>query len=306
MEPADFNYLLETEDNPPNDGLVKCPICQDRMTLKAVEAHIDDCTGEPLSKRRAAAHNQRTLSSLSIPQSNSIKRPEKLPHPHFNGLKDLQLRKKLTDLGLSAAGSRQAQEKRYAEWVLLWNSNCDSKNPRGKGDLRKDLDTWERTQGERASRSNIAFSTGAQIKDKDFDKEAWGNQNSDSYKELIAQARAKVAAKQAESTASDGAQQRTSLTSLPASSLIQSPQNRSVPSRESAEPPPKPDIMSRDTLSRHTSPTKFNSSQPRFFQAYSAVDSSIAPPQSQSQGSVQREDNSGVSSEISRTTSLQP
>lgn len=141
--------------------------------------HIDNCDGTPHSKQAA--------SNMKKPAT----RPERLPHPHYSGLKDTVLRKKLTDQGIAASGSRQLMERRYTEWVTLWNANCDSKSPKGKSDLRRELDIWERTQGGKANTAGKDQIMGAHIKDKDFDGKAWAQKNDEAFKELIAKARKK-------------------------------------------------------------------------------------------------------------------
>jgi E3 ubiquitin-protein ligase RAD18 len=158
------------------------------MTVQAVEAHIDKCDGISLGKKRAAT-NSIQLSSLRKPAT----RPERLPHPHYSGLKDTALRKKLIDQGISSSGSRKLLEGRYTEWVTLWNANCDSKSPKGKVELKKELDIWEKTHGGRATLGGRGQITGAQIKHKDFDGKAWADKNADAFNELIANARKPVA-----------------------------------------------------------------------------------------------------------------
>jgi E3 ubiquitin-protein ligase RAD18 len=106
-------------------------------------------------------------------------------------VKDGPLKKKLMDQGLSAAGSRQMLERRYSEWITLWNSNCDARIPKGKNELRRELDVWERTQGGRAQASG-SMNPGAQIREKDFDGQAWATKHDDSFRDLIAAARRKL------------------------------------------------------------------------------------------------------------------
>lgn len=109
-------------------------------------------------------------------------------------VKDNALRKKLADHGLPTGGTRQGMERRYTEWVTLWNANCDATHPKGKFDLKRELDIWERTQGSRAQATS-SLNPGAQIRDRDFDKAAWSTQHDGSFKELIANARSKIRAK---------------------------------------------------------------------------------------------------------------
>jgi E3 ubiquitin-protein ligase RAD18 len=151
------------------------------MTIEAVGFHIDKCDGIPISKK--------IVAKAPAPK------PERLPHPHYSGLKDTALRKKLADQGIISTGSRQLMERRYTEWVTLWNANCDSKTPRGKSDLRRELDTWERTQGGKANMNGRDQVIGAQIRDKDFDGKAWAAKNDEAFKDLIAKARRKPAPK---------------------------------------------------------------------------------------------------------------
>jgi hypothetical protein len=93
-------------------------------------------------------------------------------------------------------------ERRHTEWVTLWNANCDSKNPKSKGELKKELDIWERTHGGGASAPSRG-NQGGSIRDKDFDGTAWARKHDDSFKQLIAEARRKkVATPKAEATSS--------------------------------------------------------------------------------------------------------
>jgi E3 ubiquitin-protein ligase RAD18 len=164
------------------------------MKLETINAHIDrGCQDEPrITKPGIGRVTKNPQSAASFPEK-PIKRPERLAQLHYGGLKDTALRKKLTDLGLSAAGSRQILEKRYTEWVTLWNANCDATRPKSKGELKRELDIWERIQGGMTQASSSTQNPGAQIKNKDFDSAAWSSKHDDSFRDLIAAARKKVA-----------------------------------------------------------------------------------------------------------------
>jgi E3 ubiquitin-protein ligase RAD18 len=154
-----------------------------------INTHLDrNCEDEPLPKPRSKATN---FGAPDIP----IPRPERLPQLHYSMVKDNILRKKLADLGLSTGGTRQQLEKRYTEWVTLWNANCDATKPKGKGELKRELDIWERTQGSRVGSSKQ--DSGAQIREKDFDGQAWSTMHGDTFRQLIANARKKVVAQSA-------------------------------------------------------------------------------------------------------------
>ncbi|RDW69703.1 hypothetical protein BP6252_08723 [Coleophoma cylindrospora] len=178
----------EDEDYIPNDGLVACPICNGRMTEMAIDRHIDQCNGIPptTSDSRSKPRASATFST----SSKTFSKPERLPHLSYSMFKDNNLRKKLSELGISANGPRQLLEKRHLEWVSIWNANCDSKNPRTKFELKQDLVKWERTQGSAWVGSN-PHKPGSQLLDKEFDGLAWSSAHDDSFKALIANARRK-------------------------------------------------------------------------------------------------------------------
>ncbi|KAA8570723.1 hypothetical protein EYC84_000118 [Monilinia fructicola] len=170
------------EDFEPDDGLTACPVCYRRMTAKSVEAHIGRC----LAESETATPSSSILSKPTFPSSKPEKRPERLPVVNFSLIKDQALKKKLIDLGISAAGGREMMRKRLTEYTTIWNANCDAKTPRGVAQLKRDLESWERTLGSRAPQPSALS---AHIKDKDFDGKAWVSEHRDNFKDLVAQAR---------------------------------------------------------------------------------------------------------------------
>ncbi|KAI1134795.1 DNA repair protein rad18 [Hypoxylon sp. FL0543] len=187
----------DAADYEPDDGLVSCPICWQRMKAAQVDRHIDKgCPEEPQPHKTPLKRDTRSRSipnTFSLTSSSPKKQPartlERLPAVNYSMLKEPQLKKKLADLGISTAGSRQMLERRHREWTTIWNANCDSQYPRPKTDLMHDLDAWERTMGAKAPTSSRSLNMGAQIKDKDFDGAAWATKHDSSFKDLIANAR---------------------------------------------------------------------------------------------------------------------
>lgn len=70
----------------------------------------------------------------------------------------------------------------------LWNANCDSKVPKSKRELLRELDIWERTQGGHAPAASSQGGSNAVMR-KDFDAAAWSASHDDEFKRLIANAR---------------------------------------------------------------------------------------------------------------------
>lgn len=162
-----------------------------------VDRHLDkSCPGSPQPhKAPTSTANSRGANSFGSARNlfqnppTPTKAPERLPPLAYSMLKDTALRKKMVELGLSTAGSRQMIEKRHQEWMTIWNANCDSAKPKKRSELLQDLETWERTMGSRAPATSRAATVGAQIKDKDFDGAAWAAKHDTSFKDLIARAR---------------------------------------------------------------------------------------------------------------------
>jgi E3 ubiquitin-protein ligase RAD18 len=207
-------HIPDPEPEPevePNDGLVACPICWKRMKEQMVDRHIEtSCPGvpqpsppkqsrssKPASITNAFTSNNNNTTNCSsssptkFPPSGKPPNPtpDRLPALNYSMLRETQLRKELSDLGLSTSGNRGMLERRHREWVMIWNANCDSQRPRRRAELLHDLDVWERTLGSRAPMTSRSAATGAQIRDKDFDGAAWATKHDTSFKDLIANAR---------------------------------------------------------------------------------------------------------------------
>lgn len=169
-----------------------CPICSARMEEPLVNGHIDTTCPGP-DDHLSSNSKPNNMSSPSVTTNLRLQRPSFEPKPlptlSYSLLNDTNLRKKLKDLGISAAGSRPAVERRHREWLTLWNANCDASKPRSKAELLRDLDTWERSQvGQAASRNITIGGGGLPIASKDFDGAAWSSKHNSSYRNLIEEA----------------------------------------------------------------------------------------------------------------------
>ncbi|KAK1496551.1 DNA repair protein rad18 [Colletotrichum tamarilloi] len=194
MEEVQEDNESEDADFAPEDGLVPCPICSTRMKEAQVFRHLDTCDGSKPPPQQHTAQARTSASRTPTPNtpargagpSRSHPAPERLPALAYSMLKDVALRKKMSDLGLAVTGGRVQLEKRHKEWVTLWNANCDSARPKRRTELLHDLDVWERTQGSKAA---MFVKPGVAVKDKEFDGVAWAAKHDTSFKDLIANAR---------------------------------------------------------------------------------------------------------------------
>ncbi|PWY87527.1 postreplication repair E3 ubiquitin-protein ligase rad18 [Aspergillus heteromorphus CBS 117.55] len=179
------------EEYVPEDGLVACPICSRRMKNEAVFRHLDSCNGAgaPAPPKPVSFGSLQPMSPASRKTVDLTNKPlERLPIINYSLLKDNVLRKKLKDLGIPNTGPRPILQRRHTEWMNLWNANCDSRNPKLKRELLRELDIWERTQGGHAQQSGDTVDG---VMRKDFDAAAWSTSHDDDFKRLIANARKK-------------------------------------------------------------------------------------------------------------------
>ncbi|KAI9730409.1 MAG: E3 ubiquitin-protein ligase rad18 [Cirrosporium novae-zelandiae] len=183
----------------PDDGLIACPICNQRMKEEAVFGHLDICG---TSTRPSHSVYQRS-------HSDPVTKPQQpLPKLHYSILKERDLRRKLIELGIPNWGSKTLMVRRHTEWVNIWNANCDSSRPKPKRELLQDLDVWERAQGGLASNAAGVFNSAKTVMDKDFDSAGWAESHSDDFQQLIANARRKVTALRSTEQSADSSNSR--------------------------------------------------------------------------------------------------
>ena len=115
-----------------------------------------------------------------------------LPTITYHLLSETQLRKKMGELGISAAGPKQTMVRRHTEWRNLVNANCDSSSPKSKRELLQDLRDWERAQGGGKTNGTWKPNKTSTVMEKDFDRSAWSQSHGNDFRDLIAQARSKA------------------------------------------------------------------------------------------------------------------
>ncbi|KAK7538322.1 uncharacterized protein J3D65DRAFT_569733, partial [Phyllosticta citribraziliensis] len=193
VEVVNLDGSEQSEEDPePNDGLVACPMCKQRMKEEAVFPHLDHCTGP--AETRSTRASDRSRYAISAPHSSfrlNNAPPTRLPQLGYTLLNDMKLRKKLKELGIPNHGPRALLIRRHKEWINLWNANCDSTRPLTKRQLLSDLDSWERSQGSGRNQSSWTGRGAGDVMDKEFKRDGWAESNKNQYDDLIAQARSR-------------------------------------------------------------------------------------------------------------------
>lgn len=159
-----------------DDGLIECPLgCGKRMIIEQIEPHLDRCEDERKARDKAAAQAKARMNDRAM--------RERLAELNYSMMKEKDLAKKMKELGIPVWGSKQLMMRRHTAWVNIWNANCDSSTPRAKGQLVRELEVWERTQGGSAHNQDQG------VMKKEFDGSGWAKNNSDDFTKLIQDAR---------------------------------------------------------------------------------------------------------------------
>ncbi|XP_065186640.1 uncharacterized protein LOC135817391 [Sycon ciliatum] len=178
---VDVVCAVPAPGGPDSSERVKCPVCAVLVPSRSVNSHLDRCLSHeghkpkltlvpastaltlslpapaPMStgpviisdskpaaaSSAAAAIHKTTASSTSTTTAVSRK---SMPRLVYTLLSDKQLRKHLRDCSLPTHGSKQAMVKRHQEFVLRYNAEADSSNPRSGVEIAKAIDEEERAR----------------------------------------------------------------------------------------------------------------------------------------------------------------
>ncbi|CCH42004.1 Postreplication repair E3 ubiquitin-protein ligase RAD18 [Wickerhamomyces ciferrii] len=190
------------KEKQPGKDKSRCPICQKIFHRDILEqtTHIDTCSpksehdssslpnsslspSSPKKKQdlqtRSSTSNQNSPAPSSISFHFQPKEPttdlKKLTKLDFSSLSNSALKQRLTKLELPVTGTRNQMEARYNEYLILWNANCDSINPKNPKILRKSLSQWE---------NSLKFKNNSGD-DKQLDKNSWNQLISQAKKSAL-------------------------------------------------------------------------------------------------------------------------
>lgn len=100
---------------------VSCPVCYTTIPNSRINIHLDSC----------------------LKQSEERSQRKFLPKLVYHLLSDKEIKKKLKEHGLSTSGNRQALIRRHKNFIILYNANCDSLNPKPVSDLLLEIERQE-------------------------------------------------------------------------------------------------------------------------------------------------------------------
>ncbi|XP_072928586.1 E3 ubiquitin-protein ligase RAD18 isoform X1 [Hemitrygon akajei] len=127
---------------------VDCPVCAVAVPEKYINRHLDGCLTREDKKESLRRTVTLTLPSPHPPLFLSVNRRKLLPKLVYNLLSDRDLKKKLKEYGLSTQGNKTQLIKRHQEFVQMYNSQCDSLNPKSAKDIAKEIEKNEKIRAQ--------------------------------------------------------------------------------------------------------------------------------------------------------------
>ncbi|KAK9298774.1 hypothetical protein QLX08_008025 [Tetragonisca angustula] len=111
--------------------IVICPVCKVNISELKINRHLDDCL-----KRESTNEKPQITEPKRKPLSKLV----------FSLMKDVVLKKKAKEFGLSSQGDRKILEARLQRYIVLYNAECDKPNPRPVSELIKQCEDEENTE----------------------------------------------------------------------------------------------------------------------------------------------------------------
>ncbi|XP_048462382.1 E3 ubiquitin-protein ligase RAD18 isoform X3 [Rhincodon typus] len=118
---------------------VNCPVCAVAIPENNINKHLDSC----LIREEKKESLQRSVNQRKL-----------LPKLVYNLLSERDLRKKLKECGLSTQGTKAQMVKRHQTYVQIYNSQCDSLNPRPASEIAREIERNEKTQAQLESKAS--------------------------------------------------------------------------------------------------------------------------------------------------------
>jgi len=182
---------------PSDDEFVECPLCSRSIQVKLLNRHLDlNCQDQPDSTsnnpffKSSKSDNSWSKKIFSLPTKPKPK-PKKVTHKKgsiaYYLMSENQLRKELKKLNIPSHGDKALLSKRHAEFINLYNANCDLPHPKPHHLLVEELKRWEKINFDTSSPSSKhnLFSSSRHNGSSNGVKISGSNQNSDNDHDLV-------------------------------------------------------------------------------------------------------------------------
>uniref|UniRef100_A0A1A7YPJ6 RING-type E3 ubiquitin transferase n=2 Tax=Iconisemion striatum TaxID=60296 RepID=A0A1A7YPJ6_9TELE len=161
---------------------VECPVCSVSVAQHFINKHLDICLSSEGKKD--------SLRSFS----SHIKARRPMAKLVYNLLSIQELKRRLKENHLSLQGSRDQLIKRHQDFVLLYNSQCDSLNPKSTEEIAKEVEAREKKRNQLQGKTKpvLVFSKNQSEEEIDEINSNYRKQHSSDFSRLIAQVRGRL------------------------------------------------------------------------------------------------------------------
>nr|XP_022299381.1 glutamic acid-rich protein-like [Crassostrea virginica] len=126
--PTNQRSSLQGMFSPSPKQMVPCPVCRISLRESAMNDHLDVCLAGSEKKSALRKHTPKRK-----PMAKLV----------YNLMSERDIKKKLKELGLSTAGDKKTLIRRHHDFVMLYNSECDSFKPRSVPEIVKEVEKME-------------------------------------------------------------------------------------------------------------------------------------------------------------------
>ncbi|XP_063071411.1 E3 ubiquitin-protein ligase RAD18 isoform X2 [Engraulis encrasicolus] len=158
---------------------VECPVCEVPIPTAHINSHLDFClrgAGKKESLRRSSGRRK--------PMAKVV----------YNLLSVAELKKRLKACELSTHGSKDQMVKRHQEFLVIYNAECDSLQPRSAKDIAKEVEANEkmRAQLEKTTKATMVFRKDQTEEEIEAVHSSYRKQHSSEFSRLVAQVRGRM------------------------------------------------------------------------------------------------------------------
>uniref|UniRef100_A0A1A8M7X9 RING-type E3 ubiquitin transferase n=1 Tax=Nothobranchius pienaari TaxID=704102 RepID=A0A1A8M7X9_9TELE len=178
LRPETAHSSMQAQDEKPIIK-VECPVCSVSVAQHFINKHLDICLSSEGKK-----------DSL---RSSHIKARRPMAKLVYNLLSIQELKRRLKENHLSVQGSRDQLIKRHRDFVLLYNSQCDSLNPKSAEEIAKEVEASEKKRNLHGkTKPVLVFSKNQSEEEIDEMNSNYRKQHSSDFSRLIAQVRGRL------------------------------------------------------------------------------------------------------------------
>uniref|UniRef100_A0A1B6CJM0 RING-type E3 ubiquitin transferase n=1 Tax=Clastoptera arizonana TaxID=38151 RepID=A0A1B6CJM0_9HEMI len=108
---------------------VACPVCEVNIPERNINIHLDSCLDRPVKAIGKSPEKKKKRSPLA--------------KMVYSMMSEKELKKKLKEHGLNCLGDKKALISRLQRFIVVYNSECDSENPRPVSDIIRQIEKEE-------------------------------------------------------------------------------------------------------------------------------------------------------------------